>query len=160
MPYFRQIGTGDGSKPTVIPNRNDSPRAVCDCLCHSLRMSSFKLPWQQIAQPSFQQRNDASHEEQPHSPSWCPYTAAGSFACKNGFTVQQILTYQQVRYWNDSRSNASDPCTFALVASTCIYPVNWPTWAKMYCRPSASWTIDRITEIEKIRYYLICVHIG
>lgn len=41
-----------------------------------LKGLTFKLPGQQVAQPSLQQGGDAPHKEQPHPPSWCPEPTA------------------------------------------------------------------------------------
>lgn len=37
-----------------------------------LILFTFELPGQQVAKPPLQQRSDAPHEEEPHSPSWSP----------------------------------------------------------------------------------------
>lgn len=41
-------------------------------LRHTLRISPFELPRQQVAQPPLEQRNDTPHEEQPYPPSRRP----------------------------------------------------------------------------------------
>lgn len=56
-------------------------------------MTSLELPRQQIAQPSLQQWGDAAHEEQPHTPTRRPETAAGALAHRPGVesVVDQVL---------------------------------------------------------------------
>ena len=51
-----------------------------DRLGHTLGVTPFKLPGQQVAQPTLQQGGDASHEEHPHTPAWGPDPTAGAFA--------------------------------------------------------------------------------
>lgn len=41
---------------------------------------TFKLPGQQISQPSLQQRSDPPHKEQPHSPARSPETTTWALA--------------------------------------------------------------------------------
>ena len=48
-------------------------------LSHALRVSSFELSGEQVAQPSFQEGYDTAKEEQPYTPAWCPETTAWSF---------------------------------------------------------------------------------
>lgn len=40
---------------------------------------TFKLPGQEVAQPSFQQRSNATHEKQPDSPASSPKATARAF---------------------------------------------------------------------------------
>lgn len=49
-------------------------------LSNALRVSSFKLPRQQVAEPSFQQRSHSTHEEQPHAPAGSPESTSRTFA--------------------------------------------------------------------------------
>lgn len=52
----------------------------CDCFSHSFGMASLELTREEVAEPSFQQRRNASHKKQPHTPTGCPEAATRSFA--------------------------------------------------------------------------------
>ena len=51
-----------------------------DCLCNTLAVTSFELTSKQVAEPALEERNDAAHEEQPYTPSWCPETTSRTLA--------------------------------------------------------------------------------
>jgi len=53
---------------------------LCHRLGNALRVSSFELARQQVAEPSFQQRSHSTHEEQPHAPPGSPESTARTFA--------------------------------------------------------------------------------
>ena len=67
----------DGGSQFQIEMTLDS--LLGDGFRHALGVTTLELTREQIAQPAFQQRRDAAHEEQPHAPSGSPKTAAGTF---------------------------------------------------------------------------------
>ncbi len=60
-----------------------------DCLCNTLALTTLELAGKQIAQPSFQQRDNASHEEKPDSPAGSPESDTG--ALPHGSRVESIV---------------------------------------------------------------------
>lgn len=77
----------DGGTQFEIEVRLDT--LLGDGLGDSLRVSPFKLPGQQVVQPSFEQGDDTSHEEQPDPPSRRPETDTGSLS--NGSRVEPCV---------------------------------------------------------------------
>ena len=53
---------------------------LCDRLGHALGVSALELSREEVTQPSLQQGDNASHEEHPHSPPWCPDTNTRTLA--------------------------------------------------------------------------------
>ena len=62
----------------IIPYGNNGTLAISGCQLQA-RLHTFKLPGQQVAQPPLQQRGDAPHEEEPHSPARGPEATAWTF---------------------------------------------------------------------------------
>ena len=79
--------TGFGGKCSIplyhgpdIDNIGFKPRRCIGATGNYLRMSTFELSSKQVAEPSLQERSDASHEEDPHTPSRGPKATSGTFA--------------------------------------------------------------------------------
>ena len=76
--------THDGSTQLQVEVRLDT--LLGDRLGDSLRVSSLELSGQQVVEPSLEQGNDTSHEEQPDPPSWRPEPDTGTLS--NGTRVE------------------------------------------------------------------------
>lgn len=67
-------------------------------LGNALALPALKLSSQQIAQPAFQQRNNATKEEQPDTPHWRPETYSRSLthrACVEAVVYQMLQVLQE-----------------------------------------------------------------
>ena len=49
-------------------------------LCHALRVSSLKLPREEVSEPALQEGDHAAHEEHPDTPAGRPQTHTWTFA--------------------------------------------------------------------------------
>lgn len=63
-------------------------------------MLTFKLPGQQIPQPSLQQWSDPPHEEQPDSPSRSPEATTRTLANRTLLKVKKINKLKKLIYNN------------------------------------------------------------
>ena len=59
----------------------------------ALRVATFELTGQQVAQPAFKQRGDAAQEKEPHAPSWSPNAASRTLSNRTGVeaVVNEVL---------------------------------------------------------------------
>mmetsp|Transcript_33281 Transcript_33281/g.109100 ORF Transcript_33281/g.109100 Transcript_33281/m.109100 type:complete len:1053 (+) Transcript_33281:4096-7254(+) len=64
-----------------------------DGLRDTLGDTALELPRQQVAQPTLQKRHDATEEEEPHAPAWCPEATARPLAdwARVESVVDQVL---------------------------------------------------------------------
>ena len=93
-----------------------------------LGVTTFELPSEQVTEPSLEERNDTSEEEEPNSPTRSPETDTRTFT--DGSSVESSVDLQQSRIskivfeTKDERSlrnsrRASNLYTFGFASSTC-----------------------------------------
>ena len=66
-----------------------------DCFSDPLTVSPLELSSQQVTQPSLQQRDNTTQEEEPYSPAWSPDSA--SWTLSNWTLIRHIMHHFLVK---------------------------------------------------------------
>ena len=70
-----------------------------DCFSDPLTVSSLELSSQQVTQPSLQQRDNTTQEEEPYSPAWSPDSA--SWTLSNWTLIKNIIIISANFVWSN-----------------------------------------------------------
>lgn len=89
----------DGRTEFEIEMRLDT--LLRDSLCDSLRVTTFELTSEQVAEPSLEERDDTTKEEEPDAPSGSPESDSWTFA--DGTRVEASVDLDRKAVSSDAR---------------------------------------------------------